>query len=133
MKALFILYVADQEASASFYSRVLGKAPDLHVPGMTEFDLGDGATLGLMPARGIKRLLGATLPVPGTAQGIPRCELYLTVASAESYHRRALDAGARELSGLSLRAWGDTVAYSLDLDGHVLAFAERDRAARRGT
>ena len=125
MRVLFILYVNDQEVSTSFYSRVLGKTPDLHVPGMTEYTLGDDATLGLMPSGGIKRLFDNSFPDPDRAQGIPRCELYLTVEDAASHHRRALEAGARELSGLALRPWGDLAAYSLDPDGHVLAFAER--------
>jgi uncharacterized protein len=119
----FILYVRDQDLSASFYSRVLGIAARLHVPGMTEFDLPGGGVLGLMPEQGIRALLGAGLPDPAGAHGVPRAELYLVVADPESYHRRALGAGARELSPLQDRDWGHTAAYSLDRDGHVLAFA----------
>lgn len=125
MRVLFILYVSDQESSTRFYSRVLGKSPEVFVPGMTEFTLCDGSTLGLMPSRGIKSLLKENLPDPELAHGIPRAELYLTVDDAASYHRRALDAGAKELSALSRRPWGDVAAYSLDPDGHVLAFAEQ--------
>jgi len=125
MHVLFILYVNDQEKSTAFYSRVLGKSPELFVPGMTEFELRDGSQLGLMPTRGIKRLLGDELPDPDLAQGIPRAELYLTVDDAALYHRRALEAGAKEISSLSLRPWGDLAAYCLDPDGHVLAFAEK--------
>lgn len=121
--AHFILYVADQERSARFYRAALARAPRLDVPGMTEFDLPGGAVLGLMPERGIARLLGPALPDPATARGIPRTELYLLVADAATPHARALAAGARELSPLSPRDWGHTAAYSLDPDGHVLAFA----------
>ena len=124
INALFILYVADQEKSTDFYTRVLDRQPTLHVPGMTEFKLNDGSTLGLMPEAGIKRLLGDKLPDPAAANGIPRSELYLTLPDAESFHRRALAAGAKELSSLSMRNWGQLVAYSLDPDGHVLAFSE---------
>lgn len=122
--SLFILYVSDQENSTQFYSRVFDRAPDLHVPGMTEFKLNDGCTLGLMPESGIKRLLGDQLPNPADAGGIPRAELYLTLPGAESYHQRALAEGAKELSPMQLRSWGDRAAYSLDPDGHVLAFCE---------
>ncbi len=59
MTAHFILYVADQERSTAFYAAVLARAPRLHVPGMTEFDLADGAVLGLMPETGVRRLPGA--------------------------------------------------------------------------
>lgn len=123
MRANFILYVQDQERSTRFYSSVLAMAPTLHVPGMTEFRLGEDAVLGLMPERGIRRLLGEALPDPSRAGGIPRAEVYLTVDDAEAHHGRALAAGARELSPMALRDWGDRAAYSLDPDGHVLAFA----------
>lgn len=119
----FILYVADQKRSARFYAAALSLKPRLDVPGMTEFELGGGAVLGLMPAAGIKRLLGDKLPDPAASAGTPRAELYLLVDDPEAGHRRALDAGARELSALAPRDWGHDAAYSLDPDGHVLAFA----------
>jgi uncharacterized protein len=119
----FILYVADQERSTVFYTAALGIAPRLHVPGMTEFVLPGGAILGLMPESGIRRLLGDVLPDPATANGIPRAELYLVGHEPAACHARALAAGARELSPFLLRDWGDVAAYSLDPDGHVLAFA----------
>jgi len=123
-RAHFILFVKDQQTSTTFYSRILGYEPSLNVPGMTEFVLPGNAILGLMPEAGIKRLLGAALPDHGWAAGIPRSELYLVVDDPALYHRRALDSGTTELSPLTLRDWGHRVAYSLDLDGHVLAFAE---------
>lgn len=123
MRPHFILYVSDQRASAEFYAAVLGRRPDLDVPGMTEFRLEGGAVLGLMPEAGIKRLLGERLPDPAKAAGVPRAELYLLVADPAWLHRRALERGARELSPLAARDWGHDAAYSLDPDGHVLAFA----------
>ena len=123
MTAHFILYVADQALSTEFYRQVLAMPPALHVPGMTEFRLGPDSVLGLMPAAGIVRLLGGALPDPAAAGGIPRCELYLVVAEPAACHARALAGGARELSPLMMRDWGHAVAYSLDPDGHVLAFA----------
>lgn len=124
MTAHFILYVADQKASAAFYTKVLGSKPQLDVPGMTEFKLADGAVLGLMPAAGIKRLLGDKLPDPASAAGTPRAELYLIADDPAGHHQRALQNGAQELSPLLSRDWGHKAAYSLDLDGHVLAFAQ---------
>jgi catechol 2,3-dioxygenase-like lactoylglutathione lyase family enzyme len=119
----FILYVTDQDLSAVFYQDVLALAPTLHVPGMTEFPLPGGGVLGLMPAHGILRMLGPRLPDPATAIGVPRCELYLVSDHPAEYHARALAAGATELSPLLPRNWGHHAAYSLDRDGHVLAFA----------
>lgn len=129
-RALFILYVNDQDKSAEFYSKVLAQAPHLHVPGMTQFALGDGSLLGLMPESGIKRVLGEALPDPSVGNGIPRSEVYLYVEGAEAYHRRALEAGAKELSPMQKRDWGERAAYSLDPDGHVLAFCEAEDSTR---
>lgn len=126
----FILYVADQARSAAFYRSILACAPRLDVPGMTEFDLPGGAVLGLMPEAGIRRLLGAALPDPASARGIPRAELYLLVPDPNVFHQRAVTAGATELSPLLPRDWGHSAAYALDPDGHVLAFA--GLAAPRG-
>ncbi len=121
--AHLILYVADQARSSAFYRHALNTPPRLDVPGMTEFELCTGCVLGLMPIAGIRTLLGDTLPDPARAQGIPRAELYLLVTDPAASHRRALAAGARELSPLLPRDWGHLAAYSLDPDGHVLAFA----------
>lgn len=121
----FILYVADQEVATTFWGVVLGQAPSLDVPGMTEFTLPEGAILGLMPEAGVVALLGAALPDPAGARGVPRAEVYLVVDDPAACHARALAAGAVELSPLAERNWGDMVAYCLDPDGHVLAFASR--------
>jgi len=123
--AHFILYVSDQARSTAFYEIVLDRPPRLNVPGMTEFDLGEGAVLGLMPEAGIRRLLGERLPGPSGARGAPRCEIYLLVADPGGRHRRALAAGATELSPVLARGWGHEAGYSLDPDAHVLAFARR--------
>ncbi len=125
----FILYVEDQERSTAFYASVLALRPRLHAPGMTEFDLPGGGVLGLMPEHGIRRLLGSALPDPARARGVPRAELYLVVTAADELHARALSAGAVELSPMQPRDWGASVAYSLDLDGHVLALARAHERA----
>lgn len=124
MNVHIILYVKDQQESAVFYARVLDLEPTLNVPGMTEFQLNNSCVLGLMPEKGIKKLLGDALPDPKKGRGTPRAEVYLRVENPGPYHKRALSAGATELSPLQRRDWGDRAAYSLDPDGHVLAFAE---------
>lgn len=119
--AHFILYVADQDKSTDFYTKVFDKPPHLNVPGMTQFDLPGGSTLGLMPTAGIKRLLGDSLPDPAPAT--PRSELYLLVDDPSAYLQRAVDVGATELSPVLPRDWGDNAGYCLDPDSHVLSFA----------
>ena len=122
-----ILYVKDQKRSRDFYSGLLELDPILDVPGMTEFEIQANCVLGIMPESGIKRLLGDKILDPQKSNGAPRAELYLTVKHPDSYHRRALQMGAKELSPLAPRDWGQDVAYSLDLDGHVIAFASLPR------
>ncbi len=124
IESYMILYVADQDRSTNYYSQLLNLEARLEVPGMTEFELSNGCVLGLMPEQGIKKLLGDQLPDPALARGIPRAEVYLLVKNAKAYHERALSLGAQPLSPLTKRSWGHRVAYSLDFDGHVIAFAE---------
>lgn len=123
MKAHLIIYVSDQKKSAEFYRNALMMTPTLDVPGMTEFTLNDGCVFGLMPEAGIKRLLGEALPDPSKASGIPRAELYLRVEDPYLLHKNAIKFGAKELSPVKPRGWGDIAGYSLDPDGHVISFA----------
>ena len=120
----FILYVQDLQRSLEFYRAVLADAPTLVAPGMVEFTLPGGAILGLMPIEGINRLLGESLPIPVKDGGPPKAELYLIMEEASAGHRRALEAGAREISPLLPRDWGHLAAYVQDPDGHVLALAQ---------
>ncbi|MBW6483227.1 MAG: lactoylglutathione lyase [Vicingaceae bacterium] len=124
MQIEFILYVADQEKSKYFYEELLSLKPVLHVPGMTEFQLSKTAKLGLMPENGIAKILGNNTPHPNTGNGIPRCELYLKVKNAKEYMERGIQLGAKLISPLQPRDWGNKVGYIADADGHVIAFAE---------
>lgn len=119
----FILYVTDQSRSAAFYTRLLGAAPELDVPGMTEFVLGPGCKLGLMPENGIARIISGPLRHPSEGTGIPRCELYLLVDDLERAAQRATTAGARPVDAVADRDWGHRVVYFADPDGHVIALA----------
>lgn len=120
-----ILYVANQEKSKQFYSMVLNQLPSLDVPGMTEFTLADNLKLGLMPDSGIAKIVTPVLPHPTNGNGIPRCELYLSFDDVESIYELAIQSGAKEVSKIAPRDWGDTVGYVADFDGHVIAFAKR--------
>lgn len=120
----FILYVADRSRSATFYAQLLGAAPTLDVPGMTEFTLGPGCKLGLMPETGIARIISGPLRHPCEGAGIPRCELYLLVDDLEAAAERAASAGASNVSAAADRDWGHRVAYFADPDGHVIALAK---------
>ncbi|MEO8589390.1 MAG: VOC family protein [Flavobacteriales bacterium] len=123
MSIEFILYVADQGKSARFYSDLLGQAPTLDVPGMTEFTLPGGCKLGLMPEDGIARIICGPMPHPGKGQGVPRCEVYLLVDDIVQACDLAERAGARAVNAAADRDWGHRVAYYADADGHIIALA----------
>jgi catechol 2,3-dioxygenase-like lactoylglutathione lyase family enzyme len=122
---ILIFYVKNQEESKKFYQELLGYEPRLDVPGMTEFQLTDQVIVGLMPEKGIVRILEGNIPDPALANGIPRSELYLYVDEPEEYYERLVASGGTGISRTLLRNWGDTVAYGADLDGHILAFARK--------
>lgn len=120
----FILYVSNQVRSTEFYEKLLGLTASLNVPGMTEFNLSETVKLGLMPENGISNIICPAMPHPKTANGIPRCELYLKIKNPAEYIQRAIQLGGKNISGLQARDWGDTVGYLADLDGHIIAFAK---------
>ncbi len=121
----FILYVSNQEQSKLFYQILFNQEPTLDVLGMTEFTLNTYTKIGLMPNDGIAKIISPTLPHPELGNGIPRCELYLTIADLENNFERILKAGAKLISPISLRDWGDNVGYIADFDGHVIALASK--------
>lgn len=125
LKTEIILYVADQNRSREFYTKLLNLQPVLDVPGMTEFKLNENLILGLMPESGIAKILCDKTPHPSTGNGIPRCELYLHTDNIEESYNTALQNGAMEISKIQDREWGDRVGYVADFDGHIIAFAKK--------
>ncbi len=121
----FILYVSDQERSRAFYESILEMPPVLHVPGMTQFQLNDFCRLGLMPEKGIVKILGQQTQHPSKGSGIPRCELYLHVDDPEKSISKAIQSGAQPVSPALPRDWGDIAGYCSDPDGHIIAFARK--------
>lgn len=122
---IFILYVKDQVLSRDFYAKTLGMQASLDVPGMTEFELLSGVKLGLMPEKNIAKIISPPLPDPSSANGIPRCEVYLYVENPAEYIERGIDAGGNLVNELSSRDWGDNAGYISDLDGNVVVFAKK--------
>lgn len=118
-----ILYVTNQQASTEFYERIFRKKADLIVAGMTEFKFSDYFKLGLMPNKGIAKILVDKTPHPDKGNGIPRCELYFYVDDIQLEYENAIEVGATLISTIEDRDWGDRVCYFADLDGHIIAFA----------
>lgn len=119
-----ILYVSDKNRSTEFYKKLLAIEPQLDVPGMTEFKLSENHVLGLMPEKGIKKLLGDKIVAPRPTSEFPKAELYFRIDNPEQIFKRALELGAKELSPIQARDWGDRAGYVMDFDGYVLAFAQ---------
>ena len=117
--------VKDQQKSTEFYSKVFNQLPVLNVPGMTEFQINEFCKLGIMPNSGISKIICPIVPHPQLGNGIPRCELYLTVDDVDFDANRLLDFGAKLISPPYPRDWGDYVCYLADLDGHVLALSKK--------
>jgi uncharacterized glyoxalase superfamily protein PhnB len=122
--SLFILYVADQTKSTAFYSALLQMQPTLDVPGMTEYTLSDSSKLGLMPNKGIAKILGDQVPHPQTGNGIPRCEIYWTVSDLDAVFQHAVALQIKVIAAPSAMDWGHRVCYLADEDGHIIAFAQ---------
>ena len=121
----FIIFVRNQEESKRFYEKLLGIKPSLNVPGMTEFMLAENVKLGLMPEKGIAKIISGKLPHPEKANGIPKCELYLKKDNPVKYIKRGIELGGKEISVFKQRDWGDKVGYISDLDGNIIAFAQK--------
>ena len=102
----------NQEKSSKFYEKVLGTKPVLNVPGMTEFELNSECKLGLMPYSGIHNLLGVESTLPDQACKNPNSELYIVVDDPIEYHKRSLNNGGEELSGVQKRDWDHLAGYS---------------------
>jgi len=120
-----ILYVNDQQKSTQFYELLFRKSADLNVPGMTEFIINNHCKLGLMPNEGIAKIITPALPHPNLGNGIPRCELYFIVENLQEEYENVKKLNSTIISEIEPRNWGDTAFYFADLDGHVIAFAEK--------
>jgi len=121
----FILYVDNQERASRFYEAVFRTQPTLEVSGMTEFTLSENLKIGLMPNNGIAKILTPKTIHPEKGNGIPRCELYFYVEDLQFEFDNAVKAGAKIISEIENRNWGDRVGYLADSDGHIIAFAEK--------
>lgn len=121
----FIYFVENQGRSREFYSTVLEKSPLLDVPGMTQFELNENSILGLMPVENIKKILGENHFKGNYIDASPKSELYLYVENIERKIFLIKEAKGEIISPPELRNWGDFAAYCKDLDGNIIAFAEK--------
>lgn len=119
---LTILAVEELTRSAEFYTRGFGWEKAVDTSTYVEFALPDGLRLGLYQREGFGRNTGKH-PARIPAGELAPTELYFHVEELEAAIDRLRRAGARELSPLSPRDWGDEAAYFADPEGNVVVLA----------
>jgi len=121
--ALTILAVADLAASVEFYTSAFAWTPSVSTPVYVEFAFADNSGVSLYERAGYASNLGdAAIATAG--EGVGPAELYLYADDVELAVAGLQAAGARMLSPLQPRLWGDVAAYFADPDGHVIAVAQ---------
>jgi predicted enzyme related to lactoylglutathione lyase len=119
---LVIVAVGDLPRARAFYRSAFGWPAEVDLPIYVEFHLPAGMRLGLYAREAFARNVGE-MPPGITAGSITASELYLYPDDLEATAARLVAAGARRLSPLAQRDWGDEVAYFADPDGNVIALA----------
>lgn len=120
--ALIILAVRDLERSLEFYREVFAWPQCVDVPVYAEFELPGGLRLGLYEREGFGRNTGQ-VPFAAAEGELAATEIYFHTEDLHALIARLESAGARPLSPLALRDWGDEAAYFADPDGNVIVAA----------
>ncbi len=123
---MVILFVEDITRAKAFYATVFQTEPIYDEPNMVQFNVSN-QKIGLMPEDAILKTLSHRITRPRHDRRDPQMELYLYVDNPELYYQRLIQAGGSQVSPLKERDWGDFVAYGIDLDNHLLAFATPSR------
>jgi catechol 2,3-dioxygenase-like lactoylglutathione lyase family enzyme len=118
---LTILAVRDLQRAVELY-RSFGWEQVVEEAVYAEYLLPGGMRLGLYQRTGFGKNIGME-PIEIPPGGAGPAELYLHSDDPLDTIERLKRAGARELSALARRDWGDEAAYLADLDGHVIAVA----------
>ena len=101
------------DLSRVFYESVLALDADDTVPSRLYFHCGEV----------IMALIDWTVEARGPFQSTPD-NLYFATEELDAVHERALAAGARQVSPIEQRPWGERSFYCLDPDGNRLCFVD---------
>jgi len=126
--ALTILAVRDLNVAVRFYKKAFGWDQIVAAPVYAEFALPGAMRFGLYQRESFAKNTGH-LPVTTPALAITPTELYFYVEQLDDAVATLLAAGARLLSGLSMRGWGEEAAYFADPDGNVIVIARAASSA----
>lgn len=119
---LTILAVPHLRDSVEFYVAAFGWTPLVETPVYVEFAMSSGQRIGLYERESFGRNTGKVPTLTPTDELAPT-ELYFYVDDLPAAISRMQRAGARELSPLAKRAWGDEAVYFADPNGNVLVLA----------
>ena len=120
-----IFAVKDVTRSVAFYEQALGwpRNPKISFANYVELQAPEGGTLGLYDRNGYAGEVGAE---PAELNGhVAPAYLYVRVPNVDDAVAAFEAAGARPLSPLADRVWGERAAWFADPDGNVVAVAER--------
>ena len=101
------------DLSRVFYESVLALDADDTVPSRLYFHCGEV----------IMALIDWTVEARGPFQSTPD-NLYFATEELDAVHERALAAGARQVSPIEQRPWGERSFYCRDPDGNRLCFVD---------
>jgi predicted enzyme related to lactoylglutathione lyase len=119
---LTILAVADLRRAVDFYTRAFGWPKTVETPVYVEMSLPEGMRFGVYDRDGFARNTGQPPARIGTGE-ITSTEIYLYTADLAEAAERLRLAGARALSPIGPRAWGDEAGYFADPEGNVVVIA----------
>lgn len=120
---IIILAVEELARARAFYTTAFGWPIAVETPVYVEFRCTADLRLGLYQREGFARNVAAA-PTRIPAGGLAPFELYLFSDDLSTSVARLLAAGARLLSPVAPRNWGDLVGYFADPDGNILALAQ---------
>lgn len=108
-----LCYVADPQASARFYERLLGRAPIENSPTFSLFVVAEGLLLGFWKKDGVE-------PEPQGSPGASEfCVRLPSEADVDAFHARWRELGVQVAQAPTRMDFGYT-AVALDPDGHRL-------------
>ncbi|MBN1302296.1 MAG: VOC family protein [Melioribacteraceae bacterium] len=118
-----ILLVNDLQKSKAFYKLLFNLNPVVDTENIVEFEIGTNLILGLQTIDLPSKIFDYDVfaKYPNTSAGIH--EIYIECENAEEMHEKAKQYGCIELSPFQKREWGHYTGYSINHDGHILAFA----------
>ena len=116
-----ILATEDLENSVAFYMKAFDWSIRLQSKSYVEFELPGGLGLAVCTLDGFEKHIGLKPNIKSGA--VTPVQVYLRSDDLARAIARLHSAGARPLSNLKKRDWGEEAAYFADPDGHVLVIS----------